>query len=374
MMAQLPDLQVVTYHWYEADNSMIYSEMAKSSGLDHVAPATASISTGALNRLPLEVIHNILGCLDIATIGSFRCLSWSTRLLVDLFPQYRNLAIHASSVLRVLYSTNLASTYTVGQLYAVLTNDRCICCEAFGPYLSLVTCERCCISCIYDPKIAPITLSTAVSVFGLSKSEIEKKIFVVTTLPGIYTIGRREWKRKMKAVSVAKVLALAVKRINKTPFREEDVTKFNKKARNLTRNPIRHLNHPITFMVLTPIPHLNNRDHRTELGIWCRGCELMWYRQNWPPGDDYERALNTAYSKEEYLRHFEKCNTAKELWELYVREGKGIEHFMKWNHREWPLRVPEKKAVTLNPVWVTKKRLGYMCCIGTVLLSYYTLF
>jgi len=83
-MAQHPDLQVVTYHWSEADNSMIYSSMVKSNRQDYAASAVAAyISTGALNQLPLEVIHNVLGHLDISTIGSVRCLSWNSRLIVD---------------------------------------------------------------------------------------------------------------------------------------------------------------------------------------------------------------------------------------------------------------------------------------------------
>ena len=211
-MAQYPYLQVVTYHWSEADNSMICASMRKSKKQDYPASATASISTGALKRLPLEVIHNVLGHLDISTIGSVRCLSWNCRFIVDLFPPYRDLTTYASSVLRVLYSTHLASTYSVGQFYTVLTTDRCVCCEAFGPYLSLITCERCCFSCLYDPKMAPTTLSTAASAFGLSKNKIEKKIPVVTTLPGIYTIERTERKRILKVVSVRKALALALEK------------------------------------------------------------------------------------------------------------------------------------------------------------------
>ncbi|KAK0113979.1 hypothetical protein ONS95_014222 [Cadophora gregata] len=339
-MAQYPYLQVVTYHWSEADNSMICASMGKSNEQDYPASATASISTGALKRLPLELIHNVLGHLDISTIGSVRCLSWNSRLIVDLFPPYRDLTIYASSVLRVLYSTHLASAYSVGQLYTVLTNDRCICCEAFGPYLSLITCERCCFSCLYDSKMAPTTLSTAASAFGLSKNEIEKKIPVVTTLPGMYTIERTEKKRILKVVSVRKALALALEKQNKTQPVGEDLTNLDENAKDL----IKHYNDPIRFMVSTPIPYLNTRNHHTESGVWCRGCELVWYRNSsrkWS-SDCYKRVLDTAYLEEEYLLHFEECEAAKELWGLFLREGKGLEHLHRGRHREWASRNVER--------------------------------
>jgi len=124
--------------------------------------------------------------------------------------------------------------------------------------------------------MAPITLSVAASTFSLSNNEIKKKIPVVTTLPGIYTIERTERKRILKVVSVRKAFALALEKPNKTQLGEEDLTNLNKKAKDL----IRHYNDPIRFMVSTPIPYLNTRDHHTETGVWCRGCELVWYRSS----------------------------------------------------------------------------------------------
>ncbi|RFU36043.1 hypothetical protein B7463_g354, partial [Scytalidium lignicola] len=191
--------------------------------------------------------------------------------------------------------------------------------------------------------MAPTTLSTAASTFSLSKNEIEKKIPVVTTLPGIYTIERTERKRILKVVSVRKALTLALEKQNKAQPPGEDLTNLDKKARDL----IRHYNDPIRFMVSTPIPYLNTRDHRTELGVWCRGCELVWYRSSshrWS-SDCYKRVLDTAYLEEEYLRHFEKCEAAKELWELFIREGKGLEHLHRGRHREWDSRIVEGQIV-----------------------------
>ena len=136
-------------------------------------------------------------------------------------------------------------------------------------------------------------------------------------------------------VSVRKALALALEKQNKTqPEAEgENFTDLEKKARGL----VRHYNDPIRFMVSTPIPYLNTREHRTELGVWCRGCELVWYRNSshkWP-SDCCKRLMDTAYSEGEYMKHFEKCEAAKEIWRLFVQKGKGIEHLYSGRHREW---------------------------------------
>lgn len=77
-MARLPDLQVVTYHWSEADKSMIHTPLPKCNRLDY-PPSAAPTSTAAFNQLPLEILHNVLQFLDIDTARSVRLLSWTIR-------------------------------------------------------------------------------------------------------------------------------------------------------------------------------------------------------------------------------------------------------------------------------------------------------
>jgi hypothetical protein len=151
--------------------------------------------------------------------------------------------------------------------------------------------------------MAPTTLSTAASAFGLSKNEIKQKIPVFTTFPGICTIERTERKRIFKVLSVRKALTLALEKPNTTQPEEEHITSLNKRAKDL----IRHYNDPIRFMVSTPIPYLNTRISVRNQGFWCRGCELVWYRSSscrWS-SDCYKRVLDMAYLEVEHLRHFE---------------------------------------------------------------------
>ncbi|KAH6710755.1 hypothetical protein BKA61DRAFT_658600 [Leptodontidium sp. MPI-SDFR-AT-0119] len=188
--------------------------------------------------------------------------------------------------------------------------------------------------------MAPTTLSVAASTFGLSKNDIEKRIPVVTTVPGIYTIERTERRRRLKVVSLRKTLALALEKRTKTQPGGEDHTILNQNAKAL----IRHPNDPLPFIVSTPIPYLNTRNRHTESGVWCRGCELVWYRSpshSWS-SDCFKSVLDTAYLEEEFLRHFEECEAAREIWGLFVREGKGMEHLYRGRHREWASRIVER--------------------------------
>jgi hypothetical protein len=64
---------------------------------------------------------------------------------------------------------------------------------------------------------------------------------------------------------------------------------------------------------------------------------LAWYSQHWSGLErKYARTmLNKAYLKEEFLVHFEECESVKDLWDLHLREGKGLRHLYRGRHREW---------------------------------------
>lgn len=231
----------------------------------------------------------------------------------------------------MLHSTHLASTYSIGQLYDALTNDRCTFCKAFGPYLSLTTCERCCFSCLFTLEMAPITMSSAVAALKLSRKEIEKRIPIVNTVPGVYGILRPTQRtRILKVVSLRKALALSSEKLGIKPGQDQQIY-FDQKTRKL----LKYHNDVVWFMASTPIPYLNVRDSRTETGLWCRGCELAWIRRDRRSFVGNLRIVDTAYTEKEYLKHFEECEPAKQIWQLFQREGKAMEHLPGQRHREW---------------------------------------
>jgi hypothetical protein len=111
---------------------------------------------GLLGRLPLELLHVILAQLDFNTLGNLRQTCSSMRLLVNSDPVYEILRKHAWGALRSLGRMIALRFYTSGDLHEVLFKKECVCGD-YGPYLFVLTGERCCMFClINNPRFAVI--------------------------------------------------------------------------------------------------------------------------------------------------------------------------------------------------------------------------
>ncbi len=79
------------------------------------------------------------------------------------------------------------------------------------------------------------------------------------------------------------------------------------------------------YMVTAPFPTLNVITREVEKGIYCRGCEAKKWRQSaFLVNDGVKmKAMNKAYSFEEFLAHFKVCKAAAELWKD-LKRGKEL--------------------------------------------------
>ena len=138
----------------------------------------------------------------------------------------------------------------------------------------LPACSRCCYTCLCSaPEMAATTLTTArwsIKILGLQRKALNK-IPIVTTLPGVYTLNALARKRSLRVLSLAKLFALAGSSAT------EDKKSLLVSQEDLTRHP----SDPLRFMVATPLPYLDVRWNALEDDVWCRGCELTWYREHW---------------------------------------------------------------------------------------------
>ena len=89
-------------------------------------------------------------------------------------------------------------------------------------------------------------------------------------------------------------------------------------------------NDTLRFMACTPFPYLDEQRRRIDKGVCCRGCEYNWYRINedFPSGYDISqnmfRKQDRTFSENEFLLHFEKCRSARMLWDDYILKGKEL--------------------------------------------------
>lgn len=301
-------------------------------------------SLGLFDQLPLEIVHLILHQLDVHSLTQFSYVAARGRPTILSLPAYQILVRHAPQALAALRLTKLMRFHSISHLLAALTSSRCATCPAYGPYLFLPPCERCCWNCLrYNPARRVVTQAHARTSFALSLKEV-RKLPVLFSLPGRYDITRNEVLKQHQLVSVsaARDLALSIhgsaeKVVNLTEGRKYKIMtalriRFLQRSFtiNAEQDPLtvpdqgNNFNDPFFGFASIPFPSLSGRSGVLEHGLWCKGCEKMhndFHARRLPTavlytGDPYRKfshMLNQAYSRSGLLRHSQKCCGAEAL-------------------------------------------------------------
>lgn len=298
-------------------------------------------SGGELDRLPLELLHEIFPSLDFGTLRDLRAANFRTRDLVDSFPAWRCMTQHASSTLRALADTQLIMHFSSGQLYATLRSDRCEFCNKYGAFLFLPTAQRICFNCHLDnPDLRVLTVSAAATCFGLGKDQI-KLLPTMLSLPARYGLekvrmlqSKRPW-----LVSIARAREIGIKlhgSREKMEARVEAATvrrmaKFDQRLRNPPvnrRRPREPLDpkwilgsqeDPFRFVASMYFPSVDERGGTVERGLNCSGCQdrlARFSRQSHIVAGllELRKRQRTSYSRQEFLAHLKECPDAKRIW------------------------------------------------------------
>lgn len=344
-------------------NCMIRIDKPKPQG----PPLAFRVSSiGTLDCFPLEIISIILGALDIQSIARFACVSFQGSLLVLSQHQYRDLLKFAPEALLALGRTGLAHWYPVERLHSTLRSQQCTACTAYGAYLFLPTCKRCCWQCLSehpwfqmlwpddaelcgglparllrDPRLIP---PFHVMPDNYRKADEHEPDEIATAGTGPYTLF---------SASRVGSLAFAVNGRSRERFwaaiREKcnSGTRLFDKAIYLfwTKGVFPRVNDDLLFRPLffrstnpeddffglasIPFPSLSSSG-KLEHGLWCQGCEitLRHYRMEllsehaleslWPRcWGGQERVVagleRRAYSEAGFLNHITQCYGARQL-------------------------------------------------------------
>ncbi|OAA52869.1 Cyclin-like F-box [Cordyceps fumosorosea ARSEF 2679] len=103
---------------------------------------------GSLGALPLEVLHQILHELDIATLARLQRVSQGIKLAVGSLPLLRALLDFGAEIIRGIAATKTGSLMVCRELYAKFRQPFCDNCRHVGMYLYLLTCKRVCFDCL----------------------------------------------------------------------------------------------------------------------------------------------------------------------------------------------------------------------------------
>lgn len=207
---ELDDVQVPFLAWPGLDYQIIDSNsLEKQCPLDNGRHqpivlhdnTTAHISmVGDLECLPLEIIHMVLGILDLQTLTNFRAVSWHARNLVDSLPAYRAIVKHSPNALRALISTQTAIQFTARDIFRTLCTEACFNCGKFGPFLDLLSGERYCQICVAEcDHLYSMRASLAKKAFGLDAKTM-RSLPKLISLPGEYSMRGTISKKRITLV------------------------------------------------------------------------------------------------------------------------------------------------------------------------------
>lgn len=303
-------------------------------------------SLGALDRLPAELLHEVLAHLDVQSLTRLSRTCYGANAFLGLVPSYQNLLSHAPDALAALVGTRLIRRYPLSQLDAVLRSGRCGTCPGYGAFLFLPTCERCCWQCLqFRKERLVVPPGVACKALGLPAGEVQR-LPSLSSIPGRYGTRQLLVDKVMDLVAVAHAMELAVslhgsaERLREALSWQTITGSAAHTARFLQRLlwvddyfdtilvPERGSSLVGRYFGLASVrfPSLTRPD-RIEYGHWCRGCEWVYDRRHRLPAEDVAqivpddpdpdrvllRMARTAYSMAGLLEHIQHCYGAQNL-------------------------------------------------------------
>ena len=332
-------------------------------------------SLGSLDYLPNEVLFLILDELDFPSLSRFSRVSLRGKSVVESIPAYQALVKNILRAVDALQRTGLIDYHSPAKVYETLVSSECVMCKEFGPYLFLLTCERCCYTCrFWSPTFWAFPPSIACKLFSLSESQVNSlPTMRIIPLPYGEEVDSLDQIHQMVSptqmshlpeslVSVREAKKLAISIHDSIEFLHERIEAFkprriigslasDAKARKRVRkyeawklildaplDPSRpdewvffpfhghYFANPYSRFATMDFPVLL-ADKTVEDGIWCRGCYHVSRDQ--PPAppavpgmgfEDYQpryislkASEQRAWTEEEFLDHVKWCPGSRHL-------------------------------------------------------------
>lgn len=299
-------------------------------------------SMGALDRLPPEIMLQVLADLDLESLLAFKAMNARSKESVDYMLYYKNLMDQAPGVLQAFVDTGLAKTISPRQLFVLLKSRTCVGCGDFAPFLHTLSLTRRCHDCLFhDNSLRAITVSAARACYGLNAQDM-RTLPTLLSIPGIYGdlrgVFRNLQTRRLHLVSEAQALALGIARYGtqanmqshlnglrqeKLAAYEQKMTVWRNSAGAGRKKPTKPRSLAINLdtrgMVSVPFPVFNVQDGSSHNGVLCTACKNHFLAfplaalAN-PQMTVLERLRFTSYSESGFFTHFEQCTEAKLLW------------------------------------------------------------
>ncbi|KAI1765527.1 hypothetical protein GGR53DRAFT_262678 [Hypoxylon sp. FL1150] len=299
-------VRIASYHRKDFPYSVIWFSPRVHAGI-HQSIETSSQRTpdtglGFLDRLPLELIYDILLRLDMHSIFNIRQANLASRQIVNSLKQYQMVVSYGMNLFCALLRTRFANNVSLFGFYDALCTKACAFCGQFAGFISLLTWNRCCFPCLQGaPEIQVQTLAATRKQFHLTKSE-SNQLRSFKTLPGTYTMEESAYKSRTTVVSTHQAISV---------FRQKRNVPTHVRTGDSERNK------KFNFMASCALPYYDKQTGRVEHGMSCAGCQLAL--EKGIIGSRAEiwafEARDKVYARDGFLEHFRWCKQAQILWE-----------------------------------------------------------
>lgn len=167
------------------DDNLAIPDFEEDYGVDMASP---HYDLGTLDKLPLELIGEILKTLDLRTLMDLRYANRRATEIINSIPQYKAIRKHAPNALRGILAIQTGRYITLEHLYEKLCTPECEVCGVAGSFLYLLTCKRACFFCFRKrSEFLPLQQTQAIKSFGIDRKFL-KTLPCMRSVPGTYSI------------------------------------------------------------------------------------------------------------------------------------------------------------------------------------------
>jgi hypothetical protein len=277
------------------DDAQLETRCPLDNGRRDCKPISTCFPANQLDRLPLELLIEVLLQVDIPSLTRFRGLNRRTMELVNSVHQYTAIIKHCPNIIRAIVSIQ-ADAFDCSTLYRTLCTSRCSTCNRFGDHLYLIDCRRVCYFCFTErPEYFPLTSYEARRLFTpkakpQSKAKSSRKLLELAKPPSILSLPGRYCYAFTERGGILQSKRLRL--YDRQALVQSLTGKGLPQSDKATREPKR-------FMAIVSAPVLLNGGRQVDRGFFCLGCR--------DEGKDKTKHFRIKYTTEDFSGHIASC-------------------------------------------------------------------
>ncbi|KAK0708844.1 hypothetical protein B0T21DRAFT_428089 [Apiosordaria backusii] len=332
-------LKVATYPYTEFDSATItFNDGLKAAfstcmlWSPQQPDSAAYASIGHLERMPNEVVSNILCNLDIKSLWNFKHVNRRAWEYVLSLPEYRLIVMKAPEILMALFGLKTPGRFTLVDVMNALQPQRSVRCEnskerdgrfcdKMGAFVFIPTLQRCCLRCL---ETSPDFLVYVHKDTHRWRPWRFTPQWNIQTIPGKYGRAVHGKNRRLQANYRARQWLV---HYDSYSGEHHDCNM----SQNRQKEEYRYMS-AIRLGLLDPRSSLSPADAKLSPGVCCAGCRdipLSPLPTSWTPGDilDFKNRVYSEFDtlEQPYLDHFKWCRNAQRLWnKSQTNEAQGI--------------------------------------------------